>query len=136
MSKKLLGQFADNLRDKLESTGSTPEAGIGDAVGTSPVAPAPAEAESTTTAAAGSAAAAGGGPSTGNGAASTSSSSGGGVTGDSGGSAVRKIDSPEPKPVDLISMATGDSMAKKVAPAAGGLAIVALILYWLFGRNG
>ncbi|MEL7157562.1 MAG: SRPBCC family protein [Actinomycetota bacterium] len=111
VSKKILGQFTENLREKLEEgaapaadTAANADAGPADAGATAPaatgVAPAPAD-------------------------ASPAASTDGGV---------RKIDSPEAEPVDLLAV-SGETVAKRALPAAGGLAIVALILYWLFGRG-
>lgn len=96
VSKKILGQFTENLREKLETTDSEPAAA--------------ASAEGTATA-----------PVSADGASATEP-------------AVRKIDGPEAEPVDLMSVA-GGSVAKQTVPAAVGLALVALILYWLLSRR-
>ncbi|MDH3680974.1 MAG: SRPBCC family protein [Acidimicrobiia bacterium] len=98
VSKKILGQFTENLREKLEAGGDAPAA----------TEAAPAAAPSVP--------------------ASTDGAS-------SGQAAVRTIDSAEAEPVDLMSVA-GASVAKRALPAAGGLALVALILYWLLSRRG
>ncbi len=120
VSKKLLGQFAENLREKLEAGSDASPSDSADAAAT--------DGSSADSAAATSASAV---------ASSTTASAGGAAESSSGGSAsgqIRKIDGPEPEPVNLMDVA-GESMAKRALPAAGGLALVALILYWLLGRG-
>ncbi|MFV0258483.1 MAG: SRPBCC family protein [Acidimicrobiales bacterium] len=142
VSKKILGQFTDNLRDKLAETG--PASASTAAAGASPTgsaAPAPA------TAASGSATAPAQSPSTGtrssnagsvagvaSSTAASSSTAGSSGSAAAGSSAVRKIDSPEPEPVDLLSV-SGGSMAKRALPVAGGVALLLMILYWILGRR-
>ncbi|MGI9616722.1 MAG: SRPBCC family protein [Acidimicrobiales bacterium] len=120
VSKKILGQFTENLREKLESgadgadsadSASAPS-GNGDA--SVPTAPTPASSSATAPAATSS---------------SPASPSSGAASGQ-----IRKIDGPEAEPVDLMDVA-GGSVAKRALPAVGGLALVALILYWLLGRG-
>ncbi len=121
VSKKILGQFTDNLRDKLaEGSGQAGGAATAEATVASEAATA---AVSTATAAAAS-------PSTTDTSTDTASANGAGTAGPS---TVRKIDSPEAEPVDLMSVA-GDSMAKRLAPVVGG-AILLLLLRW-FVRGG
>lgn len=110
VSKKILNQFTENLREKLEegtdadaadapaetATDGAADASNGNNVADSPTPPTPA-AEA---------------PATG----------------------VRKIDGPEAEPVDLLAVSS-ESMLKRILPKAGGAAIVAIILYWLLGRG-
>jgi carbon monoxide dehydrogenase subunit G len=103
VSKKLLGQFTDNLRAKLENDAD----------------PAAADATPNGAPAVGDASAAG---TTDAGAAAT--------TGSAGTSGVRKIDAPEAEPVDLLA-ATGGAVAKRAIPAAGAAAVILAILYWI-----
>lgn len=114
VSKKILGQFADNLRDKLAAE-SPAEAAASAADAASADGPAETATEAVADASAAAATSA------------AESSTGSGAT-------IRKVDSPEAKPVDLLAVG-GESMAKRMIPAAGGMAIVAIILYWLLGRG-
>ena len=102
VSKKILGQFTDNLRDKLaqdQDKAAPPEE-------TATAAKAEATAASTVSNAATAAAA----------------------------TNVRKIDSAEPEPVDLLAV-TGSTLTKRLAPVVGGV-FVLLILRWLLrGRD-
>jgi carbon monoxide dehydrogenase subunit G len=110
VSKKILGQFTENLREKLETgddSAAAPAAASDESPAAAPATSSPSPAASTVAASAGDG---------------------------STGSPVRKIDSPEAEPVDLMGIA-GGSVAKRALPAAGGLALVALILYWLLGRG-
>ncbi len=103
VSKKLLTQFADNLRDKLEADGA-PDTETAPA-DTAPAAETPAaEAPAETPAAA---------PVV---------------------DKVRKIESPEPKPVDILAV-TGDSVAKRVAPVLGAVLLLILLRIILGRRN-
>ena len=105
VSKKILGQFIDNLRDKLaEGTGPTAET----------VAAAPAAA-----------------PSNESDAASGADTSAAAVTTEP---TVRKIDSPEPEPVDILSVAP-DSITKKAVPVVVGLVALLLLRWLLRGRT-
>ena len=114
VSKKILGQFTDNLRDKL-------------AAGTD----APGQAETTTAASAGTAES----PTQSEAAPNNGSGPGSADVPDAtDASAVRKIDGPEAQPVDLLAVSSG-AMAKRMLPAAGGLAALLIILYWLIRRG-
>ncbi len=126
VSKKILGQFTDNLRDKL-AAGSDPAAEAAPAAsppaaGAAAIGEAAAGAAATATAAAATAAAA------------TTSANG---AADAGAATekpqIRKIDSKEPEPVDLLSVTTGDSTLKKAAPVVVGGALLLLILRWVLG---
>ncbi|MEZ5375260.1 MAG: SRPBCC family protein [Acidimicrobiales bacterium] len=126
VSKKILTQFSDNLRDKLEA-GEAPTAETTDA------APA-AEAASTDTAAPAadaSAAAPAADAAAGTPAAASSAAPAAETPGES---KVRKIESPEPKPVDILAV-TGDSVAKRVAPVIGAVVLL-ILLKILLGRRG
>lgn len=112
VSKNILGQFVENLRQKLETEG-TPGA---EATPVTPVVEAVADA-----APAGEASAA-------NGAAASAA--------DAAPEApkVRKIDAPEADAVDLLSV-TGSPITKRLAPVLGGV-VTLLILRWLLGGRG
>jgi carbon monoxide dehydrogenase subunit G len=164
VSKKLLGQFIENLREKLEATG-TPGSSNGDLVPAGSTATSEAAAaEPVTGPAAGDRAEAGvdaaapesvaaesvaaESPSTGStspesapaGAAEAVSTATGSVEDTRSpasaptDSAVRKVDGPDAEPVDLLAV-SAPSVAKRALPAAGGLAMVLIILYWLLGRG-
>lgn len=126
ISKKILGQFTDNLREKLEtegtagttadegaSTESTDTETTAEAAGQSAASTAAAGADVTDISSATSA-------STDTGSSAASSASSGGV---------RKIDGPEAKPVDVLAV-SGSSMLKRVVPAAGGLMAIAAVIWW------
>ncbi len=127
VSKKILGQFTDNLREKL-AEGATP---VADATtdAAAPAAEAAAAAPTVGAAAVGAAAAE----------AAAAVNTGASEAAPAAETAapeqpkVRKIDSPEPEPVDLLSVTTGDSTVKKVAPLVVGGALLLLILRWLAG---
>ena len=114
VSKKLLGQFTENLREKLETGGDVAPSGNGD----TPSSASDQQADSPSTA-----------PSP-----TPSVTDAGGESGGSASGQIRRIEGPEAEPVDLMDMA-GATMAKRALPAAGGLALIALILYWLLGRG-
>jgi carbon monoxide dehydrogenase subunit G len=120
VSKKILGQFTENLRQKLETDdGPAAADAAAEAAADSAVAPATdgaAEPASTSAPAA----------------AATPS----GEVPDAGADrpAVRKISGPEAQPVDLLAV-SGGSLAKRVLPAAGGVALLIALLYWLLGRG-
>ncbi len=120
VSKKILGQFTDNLRDKLASgeAPTGPDAAAEPAASTTG-AEAPAAASSTDDPAP-AAGAEGAAPA----AAAAAEAA----------PAIRKIDAPDAEPVDLLAVG-GNTVAKRAIPAAGGLAIVLIILYWLLGRG-
>ncbi len=119
VSKKILGQFTDNLRDKLAAEGepasataaqaSSTEAPV-DAATAAPTAAAAPQADSSPAPAA---------------AASTPAAA------ESTG--VRKIESPEAEAVDLLDVA-GGAAAKRFIPAAGGAALLAAIIWWIVNR--
>lgn len=108
VSKKLLTQFSDNLRDKLEADGApgtetaTAETTPAEAApaAETPAAEAPAETPAVAPVA----------------------------------DKVRKIESPEPKPVDILAV-TGDSVAKRVAPVLGAVLLLILLRIILGRRN-
>ncbi len=109
VSKKLLTQFSDNLRDKLEADGAP-----GTETATAETTPAEAAPAAETPAAEAPAAEA---PA---------------VT--PVADKVRKIESPEPKPVDILAV-TGDSVAKRVAPVLGAVLLLILLRIILGRRN-
>lgn len=98
VSKKILGQFIDNLREKLEA-GAEAAASSAESGSTASDDSEPVSSSDTTES-----------------------------------STVRKIDGPEAQPVDLLAV-SGGAMAKRLLPAAGSLAVIAIILYWLLGRG-
>lgn len=111
VSKNILGQFVENLRQKLEAEGAPGAEGVADqspaANGAEPVAAAAATTEATTDAAAPAA---------------------------DDAPKVRKIDAPEADAVDLLAV-TGSPVTKRLAPVLGGV-VVLLILRWLLGGRG
>ncbi len=146
VSGKLIGQFVDALEADLEK--GDPGVGDpapGDQTPSEPaVVPSPADASSAPTAVASSAAPVEGdatsdgeieGDATSDGEIAGDATSGGEIAGDAtsdGESAprttgVRRIDSPEPEPVDLLD-AAGGSVAKRAIPAVGVLAAVVLFV--------
>lgn len=132
VSKKILGQFTENLRQKLENEGGpSAEAEAAQAAPAAETAAAPAEAEAApaeaeaTTNGSDAPAAAASAP-----AASTSTA----AAAPTERPTVRKIEGPEAEPVDLLAV-TGGTMAKRVLPAAGGVALVIAIIWWLLGRG-
>lgn len=98
VSKKLMGQFAQNLNEMLDSAGTEPT---------------PAADAASATAAAGSAASAA------TGAEATGSAA------DTGG--IRKIDGPASEPIDMAGMA-GPAIAKRVVPVAVLALLLLLLL--------
>ena len=118
VSKKLLGQFTDNLRDKL-AQGVSPAA----VVETTPATPAAAPAASA--------------PASSVPASSVTAAEGSSATSEAAPAptpTIRKINSPEAKPVDILSVAP-DSLTKKVLPVLGAL-IGLLVLRVLFRGRG
>jgi len=103
VSKKILGQFTDNLRDKLEAGADAPAAETTEVADAAPITKADAPTPAAATPAADAPA-----PSPG----------------------IRKIESPEAEAVDLLDVA-GGTMAKKALPAAGVAALVLAIIYWI-----
>ena len=151
VSKKILGQFTENLREKLETGGSAEGAVTAGPASSSTSAapavsvpgasatqtPAPAADRDTSTEAV---------PKPVSSSASQSSSSAEvpstqaapseavSASGEPVKATLRKIDSPEAKPVDLLAV-SGGTLAKRLVPAAGGLAAIIIFLYWLLGRG-
>ncbi len=122
VSKKLLGQFADNLRDKLDeggaAAGADADAGASGSGGASASeGAAVAAAAAASTGAAGAGAAAGG---------AAGSAGAGNNSSTAEGPKVRKIESADPEPVDLLD-AAGDTMMKRLAPVLAGLAVLVLL---------
>ncbi len=107
VSKKLLGQFSENLRQKLEDDGKEE---------------APAETAAAAAAPASAAAA-----------AAPAASTPGATASASDEPEVRKIHSPDPEPVDILSV-TGDTMAKRLAPVLGGVVLLMILRWLLRGR--
>ena len=144
VSKKLLGQFTDNLRDKLADDSPSGASGVAAAAGSA--------ADSASAAADDAAAAVGDaaseaadtagdkaatvadkvGSAAGDAAAAASNAAGAVAEKVSGG--VRKINSPEPEAVDLLAVG-GESMAKRLVPAVGLLALVIAFIWWLISRG-
>lgn len=131
VSKKLLTQFSDNLRDKLESDGApaadaaSADAPTTDAPAADVPTPAP-DASVAETAAAATSGAATVTPAAATPSAATPSEA-------PGESKVRKIESPEPKPVDILAV-TGDSLAKRLVPVLGAVVLL-ILLKVLLGRR-
>jgi uncharacterized protein len=151
VSKKILGQFTENLREKLETGGSADGAVTTEPASSSTSAapavsvpgasatqtPAPGADRDTSTEAV---------PKPVSSSASQSSSSAEvpstqaapseavSASGEPVKATLRKIDSPEAKPVDLLAV-SGGTLAKRLVPAAGGLAAIIIFLYWLLGRG-
>lgn len=112
VSKNILGQFVDNLRQKLETEG-VPTAADAE---TSSAPATPAAATNAKNGATGASAAAS--------AASAAPEA----------PKVRKIDAPEAEPVDLLAV-TGSPITKRLAPVLGGVVLL-LILRWLLRSRG
>ena len=110
VSKKLLGMFSDNLRDKLAETGTETETVVeaSDAVAAADAAPS-AEGAST----------------------SDEAASDSGAAGEEAPK-VRKIQSEEPDAVDIFAV-TGDSLMKRLGPVIG--VVLALIVLRMFLRG-
>ncbi len=137
VSKKILGQFTENLREKLEAepasaTDAAPVAEAPAAAPTAAASPAPSSSAPSSAAAASAAPAAASAAPIAN-AASGSSSSSSGSSAPSGGG-VRKIDSPEAEAVDLLSVSR-TPMLKRLIPSAAGVAVLALVVRWLVSRG-
>ena len=131
VSGKLLGQFVDNLeRDVLAGVGATTPAASPDAAAPATATPAP----SATPAPAAAPAAAAPAPSAATGTVATDASPLVSSNGSSG-AAPRRIDHPEPEPVDLFATA-GTPVAKRVIPLVGGLLAVFLVWRFLARRRG
>lgn len=140
VSKKLLGMFSDNLRDKLAET-STPDATDSDADGGAVEGTGGAESVAGGSVAAGGAGVVDGAVEEAAGADKsglTDSSGAAATTASSAGSEeepkVRKIQSEEPDAVDLFAV-TGDSMVKRLAPVLGAVIVLLLLRMFLKGRT-
>ncbi len=114
VSKKILGQFTENLREKLEATETVPgvttkaPAAADGSVEDVPPPVSPSASEGETAAAETEPAEGSSAPSTG----------------------VRKIEGPEAEAVDLLAV-SGGSVMKRLVPTVGGLAVVAAVIYWI-----
>ncbi len=128
VSKKILGQFTENLRQKLETEGGPSVPAEAPAAEAPAAEAAPAEAPT----AAASAADVPANGSDASPAASTTASAAAAAPTER--PTVRKIDAPEAEPVDLLAV-TGGTMAKRLLPAVGGAALLIAFLYWLLGRG-
>ncbi len=125
ISKKILNQFTENLRAKLEAGGDdggeqaspTTETGA-DPTQASVVGSEPAASAGTEAAAVGSAPAA------------VNDLVEGAENRTNSASGVRKIEGPEAEPVDLFEVSQG-AMVKRALPAAGGVALLLAIIYWI-----
>jgi carbon monoxide dehydrogenase subunit G len=111
VSKKLLGQFSDNLQAKLEEPGAAVTNGDRAAAEE-----AKAKAEEVVDAAKAKA-------------EEAKAKAGEAVT-----AGVRKIQGPEAEPVDLINVA-GKEGAKRILPAVGGVIALILLIWWLINRG-
>lgn len=107
VSKKILGQFTDNLREKLETAE--------DVSGVTTQAPGQADQSVSDV-------------------PPPVSPSSAGSTGESSDQApvpgIRKIEGPEAEAVDLLAV-SGGSIMKRLVPTVGGLVVVAAIIYWI-----
>ncbi|MEM7339799.1 MAG: SRPBCC family protein [Actinomycetota bacterium] len=119
VSKKILGQFTENLREKLEA-------------GDEPGATGAADADAGDAADVGAGVADAVSSEVGDAADSAAAAASGAA--DAASAGVRKIDAPEAEPVDLLAV-SGGALSKRLIPAGAGLAIIVAILYWLLGRN-
>lgn len=129
VSKKLLTQFSDNLRDKLEADGA-PAADAETVADAQPVADAPAATEAAATSV-GSETATAGAVAAGAGATATKSPDAPSEA--SPENKIRKIESADPEPVDILAV-TGDSLVKRLAPILGGVVLLVLLKV-LLGRR-
>lgn len=113
VSKKILGQFTDNLREKLETTDVVPGADA-DVADTD----------------AGDAAAAAGDAAGDAAAAAGDAAEGAAAAAEQAKPTVRKIEGPEAEAVDLLAV-SGGSIMKRLVPTVGVAAAVAAIIYWI-----
>ena len=130
VSKKILGQFTENLREKLETTEDVP--------GVTTQAPADSDAAvedvpPPVSPSGGGASGEAPAPTNGQAAPEAAAPAGAAPAADSPSPGIRKIDGPEAEAVDLLAV-SGGSILKRVVPAVGGLGIVAAIIYWLVVR--
>lgn len=126
VSKKLLGMFADNLAEKLANDGKEEVAEEAASDGTSSDG---ASSDSASSDGASDVA-------TNAAAASTGSTSESSSTEDAPPAEpkVRKIDSAEPEPVDILAV-TGDSVLKRLAPVLGGVVVLLILRMLLSGKS-
>lgn len=139
VSSKLIGQFVDNLEKDLNS-GGNPSGDVPEHAG-SPSDP-PSDASGTASGSGASGAPASGAPSGGEDDSAAKAVTNGSITPSSAASddafvtpttaaaqpsGPRKIDSPEPEPVDLFD-AAGNTVVKRFAPLVGGAALVVVVL--------
>lgn len=125
VSKKILGQFTDNLRDKLAAGEAPVVDGTADAA---PDAAAPAVDAVADAGAAATGVASGAAGAVSDGATGAADAVSGAASDAAGG--VRKIDSPEVEAVDLLAVSSG-SIMKRLVPTAGVVAAIAAIIYWI-----
>ncbi len=116
VSKKLLGQFSDNLQAKLEESGAGAAVTNGDGAVADTAEQVKAKADEAVDAAKAKA-------------EEAKAKAGEAVT-----AGVRKIQGPEVEPVDLISVA-GKAGAKRIVPAVGGVIALILLIWWLINRG-
>jgi carbon monoxide dehydrogenase subunit G len=109
VSKKLLGQFSDNLQAKLEE----PEPGAAVTNGDGAVPDGAEEVVDT---------------------AKATAEEAKDKAGETVKAGVRRIQGPEAEPVDLIGVA-GKEGAKRVVPAVGGVIALILLIWWLINRG-
>ena len=129
VSKKILNQFTDNLRDKLETAGSIPGVTTqapSDADGSvadvpAPVSPSASAADAASSTAGDTAAGAGD-------AAASAGDTAASAAGDK--PTVRKIEGPEAEAVDLLAVSSG-SVMKRLVPTVGVAAAIGAIIYWI-----
>ncbi len=114
VSKKLLGQFSDNLQAKLEESGAAVT--NGDGAAPEAVEEAKAKADEVVDS------------------AKAKAEEAKAKAGDAVTAGVRKIQSPEVEPVDLINVA-GKEGAKRILPAVGGVVALILLIWWLINRG-
>ncbi len=121
VSKKILGQFTENLREKLETTENIPGVTTqapAEVDGSVEDVPPPVSPSAAADAADAVESAVGEGADAVSGAAEAASSG------------VRKIEGPEAEAVDLLAV-SGGSIMKRLVPTVGGLAVVGAIIYWI-----
>jgi carbon monoxide dehydrogenase subunit G len=118
VSKKILGQFTENLREKLETTENIPGVTTqAPADGDGSVADVPAPVSPSAVADAASD-------------ASDAASGAAAAAAEAVKPGVRKIEGPEAEAVDLLAVSSG-SIMKRLIPTVGGLAAVAAVIYWI-----
>ena len=131
ISKKILGQFTENLREKLETTqeipgATTQEAGESDGSVADVPPPVSPTAEGLTDAAADAAS----GASDAAAGAADAAADAASDAADAAKPAVRKIESAEAEAVDLLAVSSG-SIMKRLVPTVGVAAAIAAVIYWI-----